>query len=134
MLVFDRLREGDRSIEETGKFLRGVVRNLVRAWWREKRKLPRDLADRLYELAEEADSVPTKLAQAELAEKLRLCLNQLAPAARRFVSARYEQGLAIHEIAHREQVNESTARVRLFRIRQTLKSCLESAFAGGVYG
>ncbi len=132
LLAFDRLADGDRNIEDLGKWLRGVIRNLVRAWWREKRKLPQDLADRLYELAEEADTLPNSLARAELAEKLRTCLDQLAPAARRFVAARYEQGLAIHEIADREKVNESTARVRLFRIRQTLKACLESTLAGGV--
>ena len=132
LLAFDRLADGDRTIEDLGKWLRGVVRNLVRTWWREKRKLPQDLTDRLYELAEEADSVPNRLVQAELAESLRNCLDQLAPAARRFVAARYEQGLAINEIADREKVNESTARVRLFRIRQTLKTCLESTLTGGV--
>ena len=131
LLAFDRLAEGDRNIENVGKWLRGVVRNLVRAWWRDKRKLPQDLANRLHELAEEADSVPHRLVQAELAERLRNCVGQLPPTARRFLAARYEQGLAIHEIADREKVNESTARVRLFRIRQTLKTCLESNLAGG---
>ena len=86
----------------------------------------------LLELAEEADGVPSSLIQAELADRLRDCLDQLAPAARRFVAARYEQGLAIQEIASQEKVNESTARVRLFRIRQTLKTCLESTLAGGI--
>lgn len=132
LLAFDRLADGDQDIDDLGRWLRGVVRNLVRAWWRKKRKLPQDLADRLYDLAEEADSVPNSMIQAELAESLRNCLDQLAPAARRFVAARYEQGLAIREIADQEKVNESTARVRLFRIRQTLKTCLESYLAGGL--
>jgi len=132
LLAFDRLADGDQGIDDLARWLRGVVRNLVRAWWREKRKLPQDLTDRLYELAEKADSVPNRLIQAESAEKLRRCLDQLAPAARRFVAARYEHGLPIHKIADQEEVNESTARVRLFRIRQTLKACLETRLAGGV--
>jgi len=131
LLAFDRLADRDQGIDDLGRWLRGVARNLVRTWWREKRKLPQDLTDRLYELAEKADSVPNRLIRAELAESLRSCLDQLAPAARRFVEARYEQGLTIHEIADQEKVNESTARVRLFRIRQTLKSCLETTLVGG---
>jgi formate hydrogenlyase subunit 6/NADH:ubiquinone oxidoreductase subunit I len=54
LLAFDRLACGDRTIQDMGKWLRGVVRNLVRAWWREKRRLPQDLADQIYELAEQA--------------------------------------------------------------------------------
>jgi len=131
LLAFDRLADGDRSIEHMGKWLRGVVRNLVRAWWREKRKLPENLADRLHDLAEEADSASNVLANAELIRALEHCLGQLAPAARRFVAARYEKGPPIHEIAEQEDLNDATARVRLFRIRQTLKSCLEAALAEG---
>ncbi len=131
LTAFDRLSDGDRSIRDMGQWLRGVVRKLVRAWWREKRRLPQDLADQLYELAEEAESLPDRLARVELAEALQRCLNQLAPAARRFVAARYEQGLPIHQIAQQEQLNVATARVRLFRIRETLRSCLESHRAQG---
>ena len=131
LLAFDRLAEGDRTIVDMGKWLRGVVRNLVRTWWREKRKLPEDLADRLHELADEADSASNVLARAEFNQALERCLGQLAPAARRFVAARYENGLPIHEIARQEDLNEATARVRLYRIRQSIKSCLEAALAEG---
>ena len=132
LLAFDRLAGDDRTIQDMGKWLRGVVRNLVRAWWREKRRLPQHLADQIYELAEEAENPSDRLARAELSEALQRCLNQLAPAARRFVAARYEQGLPIHQIARQEDLNVATARVRLFRIRDTLRTCLESHFAEGV--
>jgi RNA polymerase sigma-70 factor (ECF subfamily) len=131
LLAFDTLLENDRTIRDMGKWLRGVVRHLVRAWWRDKRRLSEELADRLYELAEQADSLPNRLAQAELAAMLRNCLQQLAPAARRLITARYEQGLRVHEIAAQEKMNVNAARVRLFRIRQTLRSCIESALPGG---
>jgi RNA polymerase sigma factor (sigma-70 family) len=115
-----------------GKWLRGVVRNLVRAWWREKLKLPESLAERLYELADQVDCSPS--AGAELTDALEDCLGQLAPAARRFVLARYEKELPICELARQEGLNEATARVRLFRIRKTLKMCLDSALAEGAIG
>ena len=132
LLAFDRLAGDDRTVQEMGKWLRGVVRNLVRAWWREKRRLPQHLTDQIYELAEQTESLPDRLARAELNDALQRCLDQLAPAARRFVTARYEQGLPIHQIAHQETLNVTTARVRLFRIRDTLRTCLESHLGGGV--
>lgn len=132
LLAFDRLASEDRTIEDMGKWLRGVVRNLVRAWWREKRRLPQHLAEQIYELAEQAESLPDQVARAELADALQRCLNQLTPAARRLVVARYEQGLPIHQIAHEESLNVATARVRLFRIRDALRTCLESSLGGGV--
>jgi RNA polymerase sigma-70 factor (ECF subfamily) len=134
LLAFDRLADGDRTIESMDKWLRGVVRNLVRAWWREKRSLPASLADRLYELAEVADSAASAPANAELTSALERCLGQLAPAARRFVEARYEKGLPINKIARQEGLNEATARVRLFRIRQALKACLQTTMAEGAIG
>ncbi len=109
-----------------------MVRNLVRGWWRDKQKLPQDLADRLHELAAEADDVSETAAMAELVAALEHCLGKLAPAARRFVAARYEEGLQITQIAERENLNAATARVQLFRIRQHLKACVEAALAKGV--
>ena len=38
LLAFDRLAKEDRTIQDMGKWLRGVVRNLVRAYWRERRR------------------------------------------------------------------------------------------------
>ena len=131
LLAFDRLADGDRSIDHMDRWLRGVVRNLVRARWRTQSKLPKDLATRLHDLAEEADSVPNRLANAERIDALEYCLGQLGPAARRFVAARYESGMPIREIAKREHLNEATTRVRLFRIRQTIKSCIEATLAAG---
>jgi len=96
LLAFDRLADGDQTIEHMGKWLRGVVRNLIRGWWREKRRLPESLVDRLHELAETADNATSVCANDELAAALERCLGQLAPTARRFVVARYEKGLPIN--------------------------------------
>ena len=132
LLLFDRLAGGERDIRDPGKWLRGAVRNLVRAWWREKRRMPDDLADRLHQLIEQADDASTAAERAEAVAALKHCLEKLSQAERRLVSARYEEGCRITQIAERTNLNVATARVRLFRIRQRLKTCVETTLAGGV--
>jgi RNA polymerase sigma-70 factor (ECF subfamily) len=131
LLLFDRLAGGERHIRDPGKWLRGTVRNLVRTWWREKRKLPRDLAVRLHQLVEQADDASTVAEKAAAVAALERCLDKLSVAQRRLVSARYEEGCRITQIAERSKVNVATARVRLFRIRQGLKTCVETTLAKG---
>ncbi len=130
LVLFDRLAVGESIDPEAGKWLRGAVRNLVHAWWRQKRRLPQDLADRLELLAAEADDAPTAAAKAELRAALEHCLGTLEPDDRQFVAGHYEEGLRITEIAGRMQVNAATARVRLFRLRQALRTCVQSQLAG----
>ncbi len=127
LLAFDRLVEG-RTIDDAGLWLRGVVRNLVREWWRTKRRLPAELADQLCRLAEEVDDASDDL-RSEREAALAACLEKLSDDERGMVRARYENGLQVTEIAKQQDINVRTARVRLFRIRERLKSCVELAFA-----
>lgn len=132
LLAFDRLAEGDtgeRRIANPGKWLRGTIRNLVHAWWRQKRKLPRDLADQLEQLAAQADDATTAAVKAEMEAALEHCLGMLSQTAQRLVSARYDEGLRITQIAEQMNLNAATARVRLFRIRTGLKTCVETVLS-----
>ena len=52
LVAFDRLAE-QRPIEDAGLWLRGVVRNLVREWWRKNVRLPVELGEQICRLAEE---------------------------------------------------------------------------------
>lgn len=94
--------------------------------------MPDDLADRLHQLIEQADDASTVAERAEAVAALKHCLEKLSQAERRLVSARYEEGCRITQIAERTNQNVATARVRLFRIRQSLKTCVETTLAGGV--
>ena len=131
LLVFDRLAT-ERRIDDAGLWLRGVVRNLVRAWWRAKRALPQDLADQLSRLAEEVEDAATADSRTEREAALASCLEKLSADERQIVTARYEDGLRIKQIAERESLNVATARVKLFRIRERLKSCIEMTLVQGV--
>lgn len=130
LAVFDRLADGRDLGRDLPAWLRGVVRNQVHVWWRQKARLPQDVADRLKLLAEEADDLPERLARKELETTLQQCLSKLPADDRRFVAERYEEGLRVTQLATRWKLNVATARVRLFRLRQALKACLESQLPG----
>lgn len=127
LIAFDRLVD-EQPIDNPGQWLRGVVRNLVREWWRKNRRLPVELADQICDLAEDTDNEADER-RSEREAALAGCLDKLSDGERLIVRARYEDGLSITEIADRQQINVKTARVRLFRIRERLKACVEFAFA-----
>lgn len=113
-----------------GKWLRGAARNLVHRWWRQKQKLPQDVADRLRDLAAQADDPLSAAAAGELRDALERCLGRLAAPDRDLLARRYEAGTKVAVIAEQLGRNAATVRVRLFRIRQRLKACLEAQLSG----
>ena len=125
-MAHGHLASGGNFHGDAGKWLRGTARNRVRAWWREKRKLPLDLADRLAFLAE-----PDDARSQEMAAALAHCLGKLESDDRQVISKRYELGLAVGAIAEQMQCNVATLRVRLFRIRRGLKACVETQLSRG---
>ena len=132
LLAFDRLAAGREFTGDVGKWLRGTARNLVRAWWRERRKLSADVADHLMRLTEEADDAFTVVANRELRAALDHCLGKLPPADRHLVARRYEEGLRVTQIAEQLRRNVATVRTQLFRIRQALKACVDARMSGEV--
>jgi len=132
LLAFDRLAEGQEFSGDAGAWLRGALRNLVKSWWRERQKLPQDIADRLGLLAEEAEGALASLAGEELRAALDHCLGTLAPEDRELLARRYERGMRITRIAEELRRNAATVRVQLFRVRQALKECVEGQLAKGL--
>jgi RNA polymerase sigma-70 factor (ECF subfamily) len=131
LLAYDRLAAGREFEGDAGLWLRGTARNLVLAWWRQKRNIPEKLALYLARLAERADDPHASAARAELTAALRRCLEKLNPDDRLLVAKRYEEDMGATEIAETSQRNVTTVYVRLHRIRRGLKRCVEAALSGG---
>ena len=131
LAAFDRLAAEKEFTSDAGAWLRATARNMVYTWWRERRRMPQDVADRLRQVADEADDALTRAAKAEVRAALAHCLEKLPEADRQLVAGRYEQGLRITHMAKQLQQNVATVRVRLFRIRQALKRCVEARLAHG---
>ena len=125
LLAFDRLAAGEEFTGDPGKWLRGTARNLVHAWWRERRGVPEKVAAGLRLLAEESEDPASAIAAAEAQDALAYCLDKLSEEDRALIARRYEDGLRITQIAEQMKSKAATIRVRLFRIRQALKLCVE---------
>lgn len=132
LLAFDRLAEGNPFTGDPGKWLRGTLRNLVKGWWRERIRLPQDVADQLADVAQRADDLGESLDRQAMAAALERCIEKLSAEDQDLIARRYQQDDRVGRIAERLRINESTVRVRLFRARQALKDCVESQFSGEV--
>ncbi len=62
-------------------------------------------------------------------ERLRDCLDKLAEPSRRLIEDRYLRGTPVPELAVRERRPEGWVSVKLFRIRQALRRCMETGLA-----
>lgn len=121
-----------------GAWLRAIARNLVlrelRAAGRETSRLARYREHLLAALGSEDDAArereADRAAHFERAQRaLRGCREQLAPAAARALSLRYEQDLPLPEIAQTLGRTVVATRQLLFRTRLALRACLERALA-----
>ena len=131
LAAFDRLAGGGGFTGDPGAWLRATARNMVYAWWRQQRRMPQDVADRLRQVADEADDALTRAARAEVRAALDHCLGTLPDADRQLVADRYERGLRVTQMAEQLREKAATVRVRLFRIRQALRRCVEAVLSKG---
>ena len=131
LLAFERLAAGSDFTGDVGKWLRGAARNLVCAWWRKNRKTSQNLADRMNLLAEESEHALSQAVRTELESALDRCIEKLQAADREILADRYRRDLAVSRIAEKVHESETTVRVRLFRVRQALRKCMEAALPSG---
>jgi RNA polymerase sigma-70 factor (ECF subfamily) len=131
LLAFKKLSQGDAFSGEPRMWLRGTVRKLVHVHWRKVRRLGNELAESVEAVVDEADDVIELALQRESSQALQRCMQKLPEKERTLIGRRYEQDAPIHEIAGEMGINVSTLRVRLFRIRDALRACVERALPPG---
>jgi RNA polymerase sigma-70 factor (ECF subfamily) len=108
-------------------WLKGIARNLLLKELKERARYLLAQDDVLEEalVRQGIDSAQeTDLEREELAGRLRKCLDQLEKVARELIAKRYGEGMAIGRLALLFKRTESWVAVTLFRIRQTLRTCL----------
>ena len=130
LVAFEYLAQGREFSGDPEKWLRGVVRNIVHAWWRKNRKFPPAVAERLKAGAGEEETSLAALEKAEEEEALTRCLDKLGDEDRTLIGKRYTQRFRATRLAREMGININTLRVRLFRVRKWLKACVEMQSAG----
>jgi RNA polymerase sigma-70 factor (ECF subfamily) len=131
LAAFDLLADQGGFTGDPAKWLRGTMRNLVHAWWRKRRRLPQPAADALVDLADKASQVLPGSPKPDYEAALAHCLENLAPADRDLVSRRYAEAFEPDRLAATLGIQVPTLRVRLFRLRQSLRGCVEGRLGAG---
>jgi RNA polymerase sigma-70 factor, ECF subfamily len=106
--------------------LLGMVRNVARRSWREK---ARAMSPEMQALAEHIRKIVETQEAAPFCEDekqaLRLCLGQLSPRSRKLVELHYDLGVPAVDLASQVAMTADAVRRALFRIRLTLRECIE---------
>jgi RNA polymerase sigma-70 factor, ECF subfamily len=118
--------------EQRGTFqawLKGIARNLLLKELAARRRTCAIEGAVLDGLVTEHDLVDLQgevEEQGLIAQRLAGCLERLGMKARRLVTRRYIEGLSLEHLATEAGMSVNLVAVTLFRIRKTLRSCLES--------
>ncbi len=109
----------------------GMTRNVARRAWRERLRAMtpemRDLAEHIRTLNEETEA--PAWSEAEVAA-LRACLAELPPRSRRIVDLHYDRGVSTVTLADQLAMRADAIRRALFRIRRSLRTCIERRLGG----
>ena len=116
--------ERGEAIAEPGKWCRGVAKNLILHYWREKRtgKLVAD--SELLDLVEQALNEHPQAAD-DRRQALMECIDRLPEKSKRLLQMKYEQGLSFAGMAERLQRSLDSLKMALCRVRQALLECAE---------
>ncbi|HOX08650.1 MAG TPA: sigma-70 family RNA polymerase sigma factor [Planctomycetota bacterium] len=109
-------------------WLRGIARNLI---LNERRKRTREetVRDELFDQIRDAE--PSALADSPAIDLLGRCLARLSDRMRKFLQLRYDQGLALADVAGQMGLTEASARVTHLRLLRGLRDCMEQSGAAG---
>lgn len=123
------------EMPESGKtrpWLLGIARNLVLEHLRDQvRRGTRQSASGTMEAAldlvhfEDARDRDDPIDREMRFEALRRCLDKLGPPALELVSSHYFEQRSLASLAAEQNQKESAVRMKLFRIREALRSCIE---------
>jgi RNA polymerase sigma-70 factor (ECF subfamily) len=123
--------ERGEQIADPAKWCRGVARNLILHYWREKRTAKVIADSELLELVEQALN-ENQDHWAERRQALMECIDRLPEKAKRLLRMKYEQGLSFAGMAQRLRRSVDSLKMALCRVRRALLECVERRlrFAG----
>lgn len=103
-----------------------ITQNVALRYWQERKK---NFPPKLMEIARELQKEMETDACADGREKsicaLTLCLEKLSPQSRRTVDLYYRDSLDMRQIGDAMKISPNAARLSMFRIRNTLRACIE---------
>lgn len=112
---------------------RGIARNLLLQHWRSERRSKVISCESLVQAVDRAfDEAHDRAAEwAERRLLLGQCLDRLPPHARELVAGHYVEGRSLADLAGSSGKSEAAIKMTLLRIRQGLRTCVQSKLKDG---
>ncbi len=113
------------AIEDPAKWSRGVARNLILHYWRDRRADHALADEQLLALIDTAFAEQEGRQDYWLARQQALseCLQELPERSRQLVRLKYEQGLTAEAVAQKVAQTAAAVLMALSRVRQVLRDC-----------
>jgi RNA polymerase sigma-70 factor (ECF subfamily) len=119
--------EQNREIRVLAKWCRGVAKNLILHYWRDRRMKEMVIDEDILELAEKAfdetDDEPGFWDEKRKA--LQECIDRLPGESRRLLVLKYERGLSAEQLGRRFKKKASAILMFLSRVRASVRACIE---------
>lgn len=135
LVAFRRLREIDAE-RPLRPWLFAIAANLIRNHRRKRKPVPMGGSSEeiLALLNREVESLDANWNEGPAFAAMEVCLGKLEGAARELLRLRYEEGMGIAEIGGSIGGKHSTITMKLHRLREQLRSCIEGQVEGGQHG
>ncbi len=114
---------GSNILPWLGVIARNHANNAKRAWARRHKA-----NSRYKEIMEHSTNIfdtPTENESSTQLEALHHCLSQLGHTARMLITAHYQDGVSLHNLAAQQGKSNSWAKVTAFRARKALAACMQ---------
>ncbi|MFC1479094.1 RNA polymerase sigma factor [Planctomycetota bacterium] len=119
--------EQEKEIRSLSKWCRGVAKNLILHFWRDKRTKETVIDEDILDLAEQAfnetDEEPAFWDEKRKA--LQECMKSLPKESKRLLAMKYEQGFSAEKLGRVLKKKVSSIFMYLSRIRKSVRTCIE---------
>jgi len=116
--------ERGESILEPGRWCRGVAKNLILHYWRDKRTAKVIADSELLDIVEKAFE-ENEEPWLERRQALMKCIDGLPGKSKQLLRLKYDQGLSFADMAQRLRRSKDSLKMALHRVRQALVACVE---------
>jgi RNA polymerase sigma-70 factor (ECF subfamily) len=125
VVAFRKLDQFDED-KPFGPWIRTISFNLLRNHWRKHRPVPMGTAEELESLVEEEIGLRySEHNESDTLAILKRCIEKLDAPMQKLLNLRYHEGLSVGKITKTMNVNHSTMTMRLHRLRDQLRLCIE---------
>ena len=125
LVAFRKLRQIDAE-RPISPWLKGIAAHEIRNHLRKRKAIPAGSSSAITELLDaEIETAAPEWKEGPVFEALDLCLTKLGEDARDLIRLRYEEGMDIGEIQSSLGGKHSAITMRLHRLREQLRDCIE---------